>query len=277
MPPNVYENVRSVLQRISAASAMSPGRQGVSLVAVSKSKPAAAIREAYRAGQRVFGENYINEMRNKQDMLRDLDDLEWHFIGHLQMNKCKKLVRCPRLSCVQSVDSIRVANKLQQACHYWPPLSKAILDVFIQVKTSEENTKSGCTIENLLPLAWNIVRMCPRLRLAGLMTIGEYGDDTCFDRLAACRSEVANSLGMAEDELHLSMGMSDDFETAIRYGATTVRVGTTIFGPRHEIYRPSSDEPDDGATAANDESDENDDHDDDKSNEDDDPKNKADM
>lgn len=78
------------------------------------------------------------------------------------------------------------------------------------------SAKSGCTIENLLPLAWNIVRMCPRLRLAGLMTIGEYGDDTCFDRLAACRSEVANSLGMAEDELHLSMGMSDDFETAVR-------------------------------------------------------------
>ncbi|CAM9972231.1 unnamed protein product, partial [Laminaria digitata] len=163
------------------------------------------------------------------------DDVVWHFIGHLQSNKAKTLVAgVPNLAVLETLDTVKLANKLQTACESTG--RERPLGVFLQIDTSGEDAKSGVSHSDLdacLSLSRHLKESCPALELKGLMTIGAPGDMDCFDRLAACREALAGVLGIEPQALELSMGMSGDFEEAIRRGSTNVRVGSTIFGARN--------------------------------------------
>jgi pyridoxal phosphate enzyme (YggS family) len=198
--------------------------QGVTLLAVSKSQPADAIREAAAAGQKAFGENYVQEAVGKMDAL---PPLEWHLIGPLQSNKTR--VAAERFDWVQTVASERIAKRLSDQ----RPAGLAPLNVLIQANVSSEATKSGVALHEVETLARAIARM-PRLRLRGLMAIPEPAADREGQRRphAALREllRVLQREGLALDTL--SMGMTADLEAAILEGATIVRVGTAIFGTR---------------------------------------------
>jgi len=201
----------------------------ICLVAVSKTKPLELLKKAYDNHQRVFGENYAQELISKaQDMP---PDVEWHFIGTLQSNKANSLVKSvvPNSSSltIETVASLKLANKLNNAMEAFEDRK---LEIFVQVNTSGEESKGGVFPEDALALCQEITNSCTRLHLKGLMTIGAIGDLTCFNVLVKCRDEVA--LALDRSDLCLSMGMSGDFEEAIACGATHVRVGSTIFGAR---------------------------------------------
>lgn len=200
------------------------------LLAVSKTFPSAALREAHAAGQRQFGENYVQEALGKQVALADLD-LEWHFIGPLQSNKTKSVAE--HFAWVHSVERLKIAERLSAQ----RPAGLPPLNVCVQVNVSGEASKSGCAPEEA-PALCHAVAAMPGLRLRGLMAIPEPGlgaeDDAAlarrrFGSLRILRDEL-NMAGLALDTL--SMGMSHDLEDAIMEGATLVRVGTAIFGER---------------------------------------------
>jgi len=185
-------------------------------------------------GQRRFGENYAQELMTKAEEMPD--DVEWHFIGPLQSNKAAPLVRSlgSKLKCVETVGTLKLAKKLNLAVQGLPE-EDATLGIYIQVNTSGEDSKSGVSSkdEDLLELVKQIRDECTSLRIHGLMTIGAPGDLSCFDTLVHCRIRVAQEvLDCPPESLELSMGMSGDFEDAIARGATSIRVGSTIFGNR---------------------------------------------
>eukprot|EP00561_Arcocellulus_cornucervis_P007170 CAMPEP_0185819016 /NCGR_PEP_ID=MMETSP1322-20130828/21525_1 /TAXON_ID=265543 /ORGANISM="Minutocellus polymorphus, Strain RCC2270" /LENGTH=333 /DNA_ID=CAMNT_0028516183 /DNA_START=1 /DNA_END=1002 /DNA_ORIENTATION=+ len=239
---NVAANLAEVRSRIDAKVEECHRAKGsVRLVAVSKTKPTELLREAYDAGQRAFGENYAQELMTKASEMPE--DVSWHFIGPLQSNKAAPLVKkvgLPQLACVETVASMKLANKLNNAVDSLVKDrgegedSKAnTLGIYLQVNTSGEESKSGLSPgAELIDLARDVAATCPRLSIDGLMTIGAPGDFSCFDALVRCREEVADALGVEVDSLDLSMGMSGDYEHAIERGATSVRVGSTIFGAR---------------------------------------------
>lgn len=223
----MVQNMTEVKAKIAAVSASVEG-SNVRLIAVSKTKPSSCIRALYDAGQRDFGENYVQELIEKAAELPS--DISWHFIGHLQSGKAKTLVRdVPNLASVETVDSDKVASKLNSAVEQ---AGRQALAVYIQVDTSNEDTKSGVSPTEVITLADYIIASCPHLSLKGLMTIGAPGDASCFDVLRSCRLGLSQHLDKPEDFFGLSMGMSADFEVAIAHGATSVRVGSTIFGAR---------------------------------------------
>eukprot|EP00887_Chlorella_sp_A99_P002723 scaffold6.g2723.t1 len=226
----VASGLKDVVARMQTAAQRAGRDRLPRLVAVSKTKPAEAVQAAYAAGHRVFGENYVQELLDKVPALPA--DVQWHFIGHLQSNKVKPLLEgCPQLAMVETVDSAKLASKLDDvvAALGRPPL-------LVLVNTSGEESKYGVDPgEATVALARHVAEQCPHLRLAGLMTIGmpDYSSrPENFSCLAACRAEVAAALGLAEGELELSMGMSGDFEQAVQMGSTNIRVGSTIFGAR---------------------------------------------
>jgi PLP dependent protein len=212
----VRARIRAACQR----AGRSP--ESVRLLAVSKFQSIAAIREAYRHGQREFGENYAQELAQKAFELADLPELRWHLIGRLQRNKAKDAVR---LGCtVQTLDSLRLCEALATRAS---ELAREV-DVLLQVNLAAEPQKAGVTPEELPQLA-AAVRGSPQLHLRGLMTIprAEADADETRGYFARLR-ELAKQLQVPE----LSMGMSHDFELAIEEGATILRVGTAIFGER---------------------------------------------
>lgn len=228
---SIHDNLQAVRQRIERA-ARAAGRDpgGVTLVAVSKTHPAPVVAEARAAGQRAFGENYVQEAVEKMDQLRDAS-IEWHLVGPLQSNKTR--VVAARFDWVHSVESEKVARRLSEArLDAQPPLN-----VLVQVNVSGEASKSGVAPEQVPALAAAIA-VLPRLRLRGLMAVPEPTADVALQRarfrqlreLLACLPAGADTL---------SMGMSDDMEAAIAEGATLVRVGTAIFGARQKI-RPAA-------------------------------------
>lgn len=220
----IADNLSSVSARIGAA-AQAAGREpsSVNLLAVSKTKPAQAIREAHAAGQHHFGENYLQEALAKQAELTDLDVI-WHFIGPIQSNKTKAIAE--HFAWVHSVDRLKIAQRLsEQRPPHLPPLN-----ICLQVNISGETSKAGCEPQDLAALA-SAVAALPRLRLRGLMAIPEPSTEATeqnatFARVTALRDGL--SLGLDT----LSMGMSDDLEAAIAQGATWVRIGTALFGAR---------------------------------------------
>ncbi|TYC55116.1 YggS family pyridoxal phosphate-dependent enzyme [Zoogloea oleivorans] len=209
-----------------AAEAVGREPAGVRLLAVSKTWPADSVREAAAAGQRAFGENYVQEGVAKVEALAGLG-LEWHFIGPLQSNKTRLVANS--FAWVHSIDRLKIAERLsEQRDVHLPPL-----DVCIQVNVSGEASKSGVAPDDLPELA-RAVAALPRLRLRGLMAIPEPTSDVALQRarFASLRQlrEQLNAGGLQLDTL--SMGMSDDLEAAIAEGSTMVRVGTAIFGGR---------------------------------------------
>ncbi|GBP05769.1 Pyridoxal phosphate homeostasis protein [Eumeta japonica] len=210
------------------------------LVAVSKTKPVAMIVKAYEYGQRHFGENYVNELAekaNSPELLDKCKDIKWHFIGHLQTNKINKLLGSPGLHMIETIHSDNLANNINKQ---WPKYRKndENLKVMVQINTSGEDAKSGVDPEQATQLVEHILNNCPNLEFIGLMTIGQYGYDISqgpnpdFMKLFQYRKEVCKNLNLDINQVELSMGMSTDFEHAIEMGATTVRVGSNIFGTR---------------------------------------------
>eukprot|EP00250_Pteridium_aquilinum_P025190 c30308_g1_i1 orf=56-838(+) len=224
--------LRNVLHRVSQA-ALRSGRCApqVRVVAVSKTKPSSMIRELYDASHRHFGENYVQELLDKAPELPD--DIQWHFIGHLQSNKAKALLAgVPNLFMIEGVDNAKVANNLDKAV---AGLQRPPLKVLVQVNTSGEESKYGVEPSDCVELAKHVKFQCPNLKFSGLMTIGmpDYSSrPENFTTLVDCRACVSKELEIPENELELSMGMSGDFEQAIEMGSTNVRIGSTIFGPR---------------------------------------------
>ena len=224
----ICANLQAVGARIAAAAARA-GRPlaDIRLLAVSKTFPAERVREAAAAGQRAFGENYVQEALAKMDALDDLV-LEWHFIGPLQSNKTRSVAE--RFDWVHGIERLKIAERLSAARGaHRPPLQ-----VCIQVNVSGEASKSGVNPGDTAPLAHAVAGL-PHLRLRGLMAIPEPTADMTLARrrFAALRElrDALNREGLALDTL--SMGMSHDLEAAILEGATIVRVGTAIFGERH--------------------------------------------
>jgi pyridoxal phosphate enzyme (YggS family) len=223
----IATNLQAVRERI-AAACVAAGRPpaAVSLLAVSKTWPAAAVREAAAAGQRRFGESYVQEAVPKVAALRDLD-LEWHFIGPLQSNKTRPVAEV--FAWVHSVERLKIAERLSQQ----RPPKLGLLNVCLQVNVSGEASKSGCAPGEVAALAAAVAQL-PNLRLRGLMAIPEPGDDVATQRRRfAALHELRQRLAADGFSLDtLSMGMSDDLEAAVLEGATMVRVGTAIFGER---------------------------------------------
>ena len=217
-------NIAQVEARIRAAAlAVQRDVTSIHLLAVSKTKPAAALREAYAAGVRDFGENYLQEARAKQVELADLP-LCWHFIGPIQSNKTRDIAE--HFAWVHSVDRLKIAQRLSEQ----RPADLPPLNICIQVNVSGEASKSGCTPTDLPALAAAISAL-PRLKLRGLMAIPEPTEDRAEqDAAFAAVRTLQESLNMGLDTL--SMGMSHDLESAIAQGATWVRIGTALFGAR---------------------------------------------
>lgn len=225
----IADNILQVSSRIHAATAAA-GRDenSVQLLAVSKTKPSEALREAYAAGLRDFGENYLQEALAKQLELADLP-LIWHFIGPIQSNKTRSIAE--HFAWVHSVDRLKIAQRLSEQ----RPADLPPLNICIQVNVSGEASKSGCTPQDLPALAQAISAL-PRLKLRGLMAIPEPTEDRAEqDAAFAAVQKLQADLDLPLDTL--SMGMSHDLESAIAQGATWVRIGTALFGARD--YSPS--------------------------------------
>lgn len=226
----ISEALNGVLERLKTVSRECGRENPPRLIAVAKTKPVEAVVAAYNAGQRHFGENYIQELVRKS---KEVDgEVRWHFIGPLQSNKAKMLVGVKGLEVVESVDRKKIADVLNREAL---AQGREGLKIMVQVNTSGEQSKSGCEAVEAVKLTRHVVDNCRGLTFVGLMTIGK--PDTserpeAFDILKEVRQNVARDLGRREDELELSMGMSGDFEAATRMGSTSVRVGSIIFGAR---------------------------------------------
>lgn len=222
----LHQTLHGVLQTVENAAKLAGRPHAVQLLAVSKTRPPEAVRDLAAAGQRAFGENYVQEALAKIRALPGLG-LEWHLIGHLQSNKCREAAE--HFHWVQSVDRARLVDALDRA----RPVSLPPLNVLVQVNVDGEAGKSGCRPDEVLALADRIAA-APRLRLRGLMAIPEPHPDPghrreSFRRLKALFDAVAARHPGVDT---LSMGMSEDFEAAIAEGSTLVRIGTALFGAR---------------------------------------------
>ncbi len=225
----VAERLRRLQERV-AEAALRVGRkpEEVRILGASKGQPLEKIREAVAAGLSLIGENYVQEAERKKEALGDLP-LSWHLIGHLQKNKAKKALALFDL--IQTVDRPELVRKLSTLTEKMG----RTLPVFIQVNLGYEKTKAGVLPEDLFELA-RLVRDLPGLELRGLMTIPPYKEDPeavrpYFRRLRELRDDLRERLDL-ESLTELSMGMSHDFEVAVEEGATIVRLGTALFGPR---------------------------------------------
>ncbi len=213
------ERLSELEERIERAAARAGRRrEDVTLVAITKTFPASTIREAYALGVRHFGENYVQEFESKAPEVSDLAWARFHFVGHLQSNKARRAAELFQV--IETVDSERLSSKINDI--------GADMEVMLEVKLSPEQAKSGAELERL-PRLVEAVRGCANLRLTGLMTMPPWSDDPeqsrpYFQRLRRLAEEHGLSC--------LSMGMSQDFEVAIEEGATHLRIGTALFGPR---------------------------------------------
>ena len=228
---SISENYQHVLSRI-ALAADRAGRNSneIKLVAVSKTHPVSAIKEAIKAGCNIFGENKVQEAEDKIAEL-GRKAAEWHLIGHLQSNKARNAVQL--FDVIHSVDSVELATRLERICL---EEGRDLLSVLVQVDLAGEETKSGIAEAEMQPLI-DVLRSCERLRFDGLMVLPPFFEAPeaarpYFVRLREIRDRLEAEGAFNDRRGELSMGMSHDFEVAIEEGATVVRVGTAIFGER---------------------------------------------
>lgn len=219
------ENYNSILNSIPEEK-----KENLRIISVSKSHPKEAMKRAFDAGLRVFGENYVQEMVEKFEWLDDKtkDKIEWHFIGHLQTNKVKYIA--PFVNCIHSVYKLKLAKEINKRANQ----NDRTIDILLQVNTSGEDSKSGCNPNDALDIAKGIIDL-ENVNLKGLMTISGL-DSTDSERkkefalLKDLKNNINNELGTDLNEL--SMGMTSDYQLAISEGSTMIRVGTAIFGER---------------------------------------------
>lgn len=220
---------QSIAENITQIKAQLP--EGVSLVAVSKYHPVEQLQEAYAAGQRIFGESHAQELVAKAPLMPD--DMQWHFIGHLQRNKVRQIM--PIVSLIHSVDSIRLLSTIDKEA---ARIGRSV-DVLLQLHVAQEEAKSGFAVEELMQLAENgEFQPFKHVRYRGLMAMATFTTDTAliaseFARVASTYATLLEKqIFPGADFNQLSMGMSDDWHIAVEHGATLVRIGTQIFGPR---------------------------------------------
>lgn len=220
---------QSIAENITQIKAQLP--EGVSLVAVSKYHPVKQLQEAYAAGQRIFGESHAQELVAKAPLMPD--DVQWHFIGHLQRNKVRQIM--PIVSLIHSVDSIRLLSTIDKEA---ARIGRSV-DVLLQLHVAQEEAKSGFAVEELMQLAENgEFQPFKHVRYRGLMAMATFTSDAAL--IASEFAQVASTYAtLLEKQIfpgadfnQLSMGMSDDWHIAVEHGATLVRIGTQIFGPR---------------------------------------------
>ncbi|MDP0265237.1 YggS family pyridoxal phosphate-dependent enzyme [Glaesserella parasuis] len=225
---SISQNLATISQQIQqyCQQANRP-EQSVKLLAVSKTKPISAIAEAIEAGQRAFGENYVQEGIEKIQHFAENDTLEWHFIGLLQSNKTR--VVAEHFDWVQTIDRLKIAQRLSEQ----RPKHLPELNVLIQINISDEASKSGISAKEMLELATQISQL-PRLKLRGLMAIPKPESEPEQQKIALAQmNELFLQLQSQFEGIDtLSMGMSDDMPSAIECGSTMVRIGTAIFGAR---------------------------------------------
>ena len=231
------ENLKQLREKIDEACKRAGRRsEDVKLLAVSKTKPLSDIIDAYNGGQRLFGENYVQEYAKKVEDIRatgKCDDIEWHYIGSLQTNKVKYIVGLTAL--IHTVDRAKLAGEIEKRA-----AAKGIVQpVLVEVNVGGEASKSGATADGMFELLEDIAKL-ERLRCDGLMTMPPFLPPEearpYFEEMARLK-EKAVERGLLEKNAHLSMGMSGDFEPAIDCGATIIRIGTAIFGPRSCKYQ----------------------------------------
>ena len=220
---------QSIAENITQIKAQLP--EGVSLVAVSKYHPVKQLQEAYAAGQRIFGESHAQELVAKAPLMPD--DVQWHFIGHLQRNKVRLIM--PIVSLIHSVDSIRLLSTIDKEA---ARIGRSV-DVLLQLHVAQEEAKSGFAVEEVMQLAENgEFQPFKHVRYRGLMAMATFTTDTAliaseFARVASTYATLLEKqIFPGADFNQLSMGMSDDWHIAVEHGATLVRIGTQIFGPR---------------------------------------------
>lgn len=229
MNNNIAEQLRIAhLQMAEHTTAAGKAAGSVQLIAVSKTRPAADIETAYQYGQRAFGENYPQELAEKASQLITLPQLEWHFIGPLQSNKTRLVAQ--NASWVHSIDRLKIAERLSAQ----RPAGLAPLKVLLQINISDEASKSGIAPADMLPLAQQVTQL-PGLQLKGLMAIpAPLAEPAAQEHVFSSMQQLSEQLQQHYPQAtELSMGMSDDWTIALRYGATMIRLGTAIFGRRN--------------------------------------------
>ncbi|XP_048369368.1 pyridoxal phosphate homeostasis protein [Sphaerodactylus townsendi] len=243
--------LRTVKEQVQQAAARRPQSLPAlqpRLVAVSKTKPAEMVIEAYNHGQRSFGENYVQELLEKASdskILSSCPEIKWHFIGHLQKGNVNKLIAVPNLFMLETVDSVKLADRVNSSWQKKGSLER--LKIMVQVNTSGEDSKHGLPPGDTVTTVAHIMQKCPNLEFVGLMTIGSFGHDVSqgpnpdFQMLISLRQEVCEKLHIPIEKVELSMGMSTDFQHAIEVGSTNVRIGSTIFGERDYPNKTSGD------------------------------------
>jgi PLP dependent protein len=220
----VEARVAAAVQRVGSQ------RSHVTLVAVTKKFSADAIREGYQAGLRDFGENYVQEFSEKAPQLCELDGSRYHLIGHLQSNKVRPAIELFHL--IQTIDSVKLMERLDRAA---VELGKEV-EALLEIKLSEEPNKTGASPQDL-PKLLDAASKCANTRITGLMTVPPWSENAELSRPYFRRlAELARKFGLKR----LSMGMSNDFEVAIEEGATIIRVGTALFGPRPKPAGPKA-------------------------------------
>ena len=228
----ILSNLKEVEENIQKACAKSGrSRQEITLIAVSKTKPIDMLKEAYEANIRDFGENKVQELCDKYELIEN--DVRWHMIGHLQTNKVKYLIG--KTTLIHSVDSYKLACEIEKQA----AKKECVMDILIEVNVANEETKFGVSTEEVIDLVKEIAKL-PHLRIQGLMTVAPYVVDSeenrAFFRNIKQLSVDINSQNIDNVSMNeLSMGMTGDYMVAIEEGATIIRVGTGIFGERNYI------------------------------------------
>jgi pyridoxal phosphate enzyme (YggS family) len=216
-------NFKNILTRIQNATLASTFKNKVKLLVVSKKRSVEEIQNIYNLGHRDFGENYVADLVEKYDKLPS--DINWHMIGHLQTNKCKKVLKIQNLTTIESVDSLKLAAEINVICE---KLNRKV-NIYLQINISNEESKSGLNAEEVLPLYEEISTTCPNVVIAGIMSLGTLGSIEEFQQMYKIKEKICEKFSRDRDDFIISMGTSDDFEDAILYGSNEVRLGSIIF------------------------------------------------
>ena len=215
-------NYNSTLENIKASSEKSPNKKTPILIAVSKKRPVESIQVIYNLGQRIFGENYPQELMTKSKSLPK--DIEWHLIGHLQTNKVKKLLEEIPNIVIESVDRIDVVKKISQYADV-----KNKTKVYLEINISGEETKTGCPLKDIFNVIDEIMKNKDKIEFVGIMSLGKIGDKKEFEKMVEIKNEICEKYSLDKNKFIASFGTSQDFNEAILSGTDEVRIGHQIF------------------------------------------------
>ena len=215
-------NYLSTIESIKTSSEKSPNKKTPILVAVSKKRPVESIQVIYNLGQRIFGENYPQELLTKSKELPK--DIEWHLIGHLQTNKVKKLLEEIPNIVIESVDRVDVVKKISQYADV-----KNKTKVYLEINISGEETKTGCPLKDIFNVIDEIMKNKDKIEFVGIMSLGKIGDKKEFEKMVEIKNEICEKYSLDKNKFIASFGTSQDFNEAILSGTDEVRIGHQIF------------------------------------------------